>query len=164
MKNQMLEVGKIVNTHGVRGELKIESWLDDPILFGELEELVVNGKTYTVKSARVQGKFALVKLEGINSIDDAMCVKGRVASADRDQIPLEEGAHFIADLIGMDAFDVETGVVFGKVTDIHEYPAQDVYEVKGEKLYLIPDVPVFVEGVDDEAGCVRFHLMEGLEQ
>lgn len=164
MKNQMLEVGKIVNTHGVRGELKIESWLDDPCLFGELEELVVNGKTYAIQSARVQGKFALVKLEGIHSIDDAMCVKGRVASADREQIPLEEGAHFIADLIGMDAFDVETGEVFGQVKAIHEYPAQDVYEVQGEKTYLIPDVPVFVEGIDDEADCIRFHLMEGLEQ
>lgn len=164
MKNAMLEVGKIVNTHGVRGEVKVESWLDDPSYFRELETLVVNGKSYAVKSARVQGKFALVKLEGINSIDDAMCVKGRVASAHREEIPLEEGAHFVADLIGMDAVNAETGEVFGKVIDIHEYPAQDVYEVDGEKNYLIPDVPDFVECIDDENNCIRFHLMEGLAQ
>lgn len=164
MNNKMLEVGKIVNTHGIRGEVKVESWLDDPALFAALETLVVNGRSYAVKGARVQGKFALVKLEGINSIDDALAVKGRVASADRDEIPLEEGAHFVADLIGMDAVDVETGAVFGKVVDIHEYPAQDVYEVKGEKNYLIPDVPAFVEAIDEEQGCIRFHLMEGLEQ
>ncbi len=164
MKNPMLEVGKIINTHGVRGELKVDSWLDDPELFACLESLTVNGKTYPIRSARVHGRFALVMLEGISSIDDALAVKGRVALARREEIPLEEGAHFVADLIGMDAVDAETGNIFGKIVEVHEYPAQDVYEVKGEKSYLIPDVPAFVESIDEEANCVRFHLMEGLAQ
>lgn len=164
MKNPMLEVGKIINTHGVRGELKVDAWVDVPEVFQCLETLTVNGKSYVVQSARVQGRFALVKLEGINSIDDAMCVKGRVALAHREEIPLLEGRHFVADLIGMDAVDAETGEVFGKVAEVHEYPAQDVYEVHGEKNYMIPDVPAFVAGIDDDANCIRFHLMEGLAQ
>jgi 16S rRNA processing protein RimM len=164
MKNPMLEVGKIINTHGIRGELKVESWLDYPEVFGCLETLVVNGKSYSVRSARVHGRFALVTLEGIHSIDDALPLKGKVASANREEIPLEEGSHFVADLIGLDAVDAESGEVFGKIVEIHEYPAQDVYEVQGEKHYLIPDVPDFVEGIDEENNCIRFHLVEGLAQ
>ncbi len=164
MKNPMLEVGKIINTHGVHGELKVDSWLDDPALFQCLETVEVNGRSYPVLSARVQGRFALVKLEGICSIDDALPLKNRVALARREEIPLEEGAHFIADLIGLEAVNVETGEVFGKVVEIHDFPAQDVYEVLGKKRYLIPDVPDFVEEIDEEAGCIRFHLSEELGQ
>ncbi len=164
MKNPMLEVGKIINTHGVHGELKVDSWLDDPALFQCLEAVEVNGRSYPVLSARVQGRFALVKLEGICSIDDALPLKNRVALARREEIPLEEGAHFIADLIGLEAVNVETGEVFGKVVEIHDFPAQDVYEVLGKKRYLIPDVPDFVEEIDEEAGCIRFHLSEELGQ
>ena len=86
-----LEVGKILNTHGVRGELKIQPWLDAPQLFQALPQLFVNGKSYTVQSVRMQGANVLVLLEGITSIDDALPLKGRVASAKREDIPLEEG-------------------------------------------------------------------------
>ncbi|MCD8051765.1 MAG: ribosome maturation factor RimM [Clostridiales bacterium] len=164
MKNPMLEAGKIVNTHGVRGEVKVESWLDDPALFGCLTDLTVNGKVYSIRSARVQGRFALVTLEGITSIDDALPLKGKTALARREEIPLEEGAHFVADLIGLDAVDADSGQMFGKVTDVHEYPAQDVYEVRGERLYFIPDVPDFVEDIDEAAGCIRFRRVEELAQ
>ncbi|MCC8076418.1 MAG: ribosome maturation factor RimM [Clostridiales bacterium] len=164
MKNPMLEAGKIVNTHGVRGEVKVESWLDDPALFGCLTALTVNGKVYPIRSARVQGRFALVTLEGVTSIDDALPLKGKTALARREEIPLEEGAHFVADLIGLDAVDADSGKVFGQVVDVHEYPAQDVYEVRGERLYFIPDVPDFVEDIDEAAGCIRFRRAEELAQ
>ncbi|MCD8007979.1 MAG: ribosome maturation factor RimM [Clostridiales bacterium] len=164
MKNPMLEAGKIVNTHGVRGEVKVESWLDDPALFGCLTDLTVSGKTYPIRAARVQGRFALVTLEGVTSIDDALPLKGKTALARREEIPLEEGAHFVADLIGLDAVDANSGQVFGQVADIHEYPAQDVYEVRGERLYFIPDVPDFVVDIDEAAGCIRFRRAEELAQ
>ncbi len=164
MKNPMLEAGKIVNTHGARGELKADARPDDPALFGCLTDLTVNGMVYPIRSARVQGRFALVTLEGITSIDDALPLKGKTALARREEIPLEEGAHFVADLIGLDAVDADNGQVFGKVADVHEYPAQDVYEVRGERLYFIPDVPDFVEDIDEAAGCIRFHRVEELAQ
>ena len=72
-----LEVGKILNTHGVRGELKVQPWLDSPQLFQALPQLFVNGKPYTVQSVRMQGANVLVMLEGITSIDDALPLKGR---------------------------------------------------------------------------------------
>lgn len=164
MKQPLLEAGRILNTHGVRGELKVDPWLDDPAVFSCLKRVEVNGTSYAVRSARVQGRFALVTLEGIDSIDDAIPLKGRVALAPREDIPIAPGTHFVADLIGLDAVDAETGKIFGKVVEIHEFPAQDVYEVLGEKRWMLPDVPEYVEGIDEEAGCIRFHLAEELGQ
>lgn len=164
MKNPMLEVGRILNTHGIRGELKVDAWLDDPLVFSCLKTVEIDGKAYAIRAARVQGRFALVKLEGIDSIDDAIPLKSKVALAPREDIPLPPGAHFMADLIGLDAVDADTGEIFGKVVEIHEFPAQDVYEVLGKKRWMFPDVPEYVEGIDEEAGCIRFHLAEELGQ
>lgn len=166
MKEQMLEVGKILNTHGVRGELKVQSWLDDPADFRHLSTLYVKGQPYALRSARVQGQNALLLLEGITSIDEAMPLKNQVLSARREELPIAEGAHFVADLIGLDAVDAATGAVFGKVTDVLEYPAQDLYQIAGldGKEYLVPDVPAFIAGIDDEKGAILIHLIEGLGQ
>ena len=151
-----LEVGKILNTHGVRGELKIQPWLDAPQLFQALPQLFVNGKSYTVQSVRMQGANT--------SIDDALPLKGRVASAKREDIPLEEGRHFVADLIGLKAKNIETGEYFGTVTEISEYPAHDVYVVEGENTYLIPDVPAFVKELNVAEGYIAFQVLEGMAQ
>ncbi|MCD7917208.1 MAG: ribosome maturation factor RimM [Clostridiales bacterium] len=166
MKTETLEIGKIINTHGVRGELKVESWLNDPADFGALDTVFVGGTAYTVRSARVQGVHALLMLEGISSIDDALPLKNRVVQARRADLPIDEGEHFVADLIGMDAVNAETGAVFGRVTDVLEYPAQDVYQVAGldGKEYLIPDVPAFVHAIDDERGAIVMTVLEGLGQ
>ena len=164
MKSDHLEVGKILNTHGVRGELKVQPWLDAPQLFQQLKTLIVNGQTYTIRSVRLQEPNVLVTLEGIGSIDDALPLKGRVATASRADIPLEEGRHFVADLIGLEAKNVETGELFGTIIDITEYPAHDVYVVEGEKTYLIPDVPAFVKEINEEAGYIAFALLEGMAQ
>ena len=164
MKSDHLEVGKILNTHGVRGELKVQPWLDAPQLFQQLKTLIVNGQTYTIRSVRLQEPNVLVTLEGIGSIDDALPLKGRVATASRADIPLEEGRHFVADLIGLEAKNAETGELFGTITDITEYPAHDVYVVEGEKTYLIPDVPAFVKEINEEAGYIAFALLEGMAQ
>lgn len=164
MQANYLEVGKILNTHGVRGELKVQPWLDSPLLFQQLPALSVNGQTYTIRSVRSQGPNVLVMLEGIDSIDDALPLKGKIASARREDIPLEEGRHSVADLIGLKAKNADTGAFFGTVTEISEYPAHDVYVVQGEKTYLIPDVPAFVREINVEEGFIAFTILEGMEQ
>ena len=164
MQANYLEVGKILNTHGVRGELKVQPWLDSPLLFQQLPALSVNGQTYTIRSVRSQGPNVLVMLEGIDSIDDALPLKGKIASARREDIPLEEGRHFVADLIGLKAKNTDTGAFFGTVTEISEYPAHDVSVVQGEKTYLIPDVPAFVREINVEEGFIAFTILEGMEQ
>lgn len=164
MKDSMLEVGKVVNTHGIRGELKVQSWCDDPEDLCQLEAVYVDGRSYAVKAGRVHGDFALLTLEGIRSIDDALPLKNKVLRASREEFQLEEGAHFVVDLIGLEARDEATGQAFGQVTDVLAYPAQDLYVVKGEREYLIPDVPAFVKRVCPEEGYILFALLEGMAQ
>ena len=166
MQSNYLEVGKILNTHGVRGELKVQPWLDAPQLFRSLTHLIINGKSYAVQSVRMQNLNALVKLEGISSIDDALPLKGRIVSAPRDSVPLEEGRHFVVDLIGLKAKNAETGELFGTVTELSEYPAHDIYVVAGEdgKTYLIPDVPSFVREINVAEGFIAFTVLEGMAQ
>lgn len=162
MKSPFLEAGRIINTHGVRGEMKLDSWLDDPCLFSELSTLTVDGKEYTIRSARTHGRFALVMLEGIHSIDDVLPLKNKVVLAKREEIPIPEDGHFLADLIGMKVIEDDTGAELGKVTDILEYPAQDIYVVQGETEHLIPDVPDFILSIDENEGCIHVHLLEGM--
>ena len=163
MKEQFLEVGKILNTHGVRGELKCESWCDEPEDLCELESVTVAGRAYPVTRSRVHGSFVLLTLEGIASIDDALPLKGKVLTAPREALPLEEGAHFVVDLIGLEARDADTGAVLGTVTDILTYPAQDIYVIRGENgERMIPDVPAFVRGIHAEEGYIDFAPLEGM--
>ena len=163
MKEQFLEVGKILNTHGVRGELKCESWCDEPEDLCALDSVTVGGRAYPVTRSRVHGSFVLLTLEGIASIDDTLPLKGKVLTAPREALPLEEGAHFVVDLIGLEARDADTGAVLGTVTDILTYPAQDIYVIRGENgERMIPDVPAFVRGIHAEEGYIDFAPLEGM--
>ena len=163
MKEQFLEVGKILNTHGVRGELKCESWCDEPENLCGLDSVTVGGRAYSVTRSRVHGSFVLLTLEGIASIDDALPLKGKILTAPREALPLEEGAHFVVDLIGLEARDADTGAVLGTVTDILTYPAQDIYVIRGEAgERMIPDVPAFVRGIHAEEGYIDFAPLEGM--
>ena len=154
-----LEVGKILNTHGVRGELKIQPWLDAPQLFQALPQLFVNGKSYTVQSVRMQGANVLVLLEGITSIDDALPLKGRVASAKRED--MDEDVIFAGDLIGMEVFAGDMQV--GTLTQVLDYPGNQVYVVKGEKEYMLPAVKEFILSTSLEDNRMEVKLLEGME-
>ncbi len=162
MNEPFLEVGKILNTHGVRGELKTESWCNTPEDLCALETVFINGKPYSIRHSRLHGPFVLLTLEGIRSIDDALPLKGKILTARREDIPVEEGRHFLVDLIGLEARDVNTGAVLGKVSEILAYPAHDIYVVQGEKQYFIPDVPDFVRGIHVEEGYIDFAPLEGM--
>lgn len=164
MNDAMLEVGKVLNTHGIRGEIKVQSWCDTPEDLCQLETVYLDRRPYRVLSGRVHGDFALLTLEGVTSIDDALPLKNKVLTARREELALEEGAHFVVDLIGLEARDEATGQVFGRVKDVLEYPAQDLYLVEGERSYLIPDVPAFVKKVAPEEGYILFALLEGMAQ
>ena len=162
MNEPLLEVGKILNTHGVRGEVKVQSWCDSPEVLCALESVQIGPRTYRVLRGRVHGGFALLTLEGVDTMDAALALKNRVLLARREDMPVEEGVHFVVDLIGLEARHAETGEVLGRVTDVLEYPAHDLYVVEGEKRYLIPDVPAFVRAVCPEEGYIAFTPLEGM--
>ncbi len=162
-----LQAGKIINTHGVAGKVKIEHWCDSAEVLAGLETLYFkHGDEYiprTVTSASVfKGRFVLAKLEGIDTLDEAVKLKETVVYADRDNIPLEEGAHFIDDLIGLGVFDFDTGERLGTLVGVLDGVASQLYEVDtGRGISLVPVVKKFVKRVDLGSG-IFIRPIEGL--
>ena len=167
MKKTYLECGKIVNTHGVAGMVKIEPMCDSPEILAELETVYFkNGASYspvTFTRTAVQKQFVLAKIRGVDDFDRAHALRGRILFAHRDDIPVEEGSHFIADLIGLPVIDAETDEIYGKIKDVRNFGAQDIYMVEtpegGE--FMIPVVAEFIKNIDEETG-VFVHLIEGM--
>lgn len=163
MKHQFLEAGQIVNTHGVQGEVKIVPWCDSPQFLCGFSTLYVDGKPITVKSARTHKDCVLAVLEGISDVSAAIRLKGKTVSIDRSGIELPEGRHFLADLMGLEVRDADSGDVLGTVTDILTPPAHEVYVVRdGKREYLIPAVEEFLIETNVEEGYLRVRLIEGM--
>lgn len=163
MKHQFLEAGQIVNTHGVQGEVKIVPWCDSPQFLCGFPTLYVDGKPITVKSARTHKDCVLAVLEGISDVSAAIRLKGKTVSIDRSGIELPEGRHFLADLMGLEVRDADSGEVLGTVTDILTPPAHEVYVVRdGKREYLIPAVEEFLIETNVEEGYLRVRIIEGM--
>lgn len=164
MKQRFLEAGEIVSTHGVRGEVKILSWGDTPEFLCAFDTVYLDGKPLRLLGARPHKNMVLASLEGVDSVEAAMRLKGKVLSVDRTGVELPEGRHFLADLMGLTVLDAETGAELGTVQDILTPPSHEVYVVRGGgKEYLIPAVDAFVKEIDVEAGRIRVTLIEGMD-
>lgn len=161
MKSPYLPTGQIVNTHGLKGYVKIQPWADDPADLLDFDRFFIDGREYEVEQASLQKSMVLLKLAGVNSIDGAAKLRNKELLIAREDVELEEGVVFIADLIGLTV--LADGVEIGKITEVLTPPGNDVYVVKGEREYLIPAVKEFVEELNPEAGFVRVHLIEGME-
>ncbi|MEA4954594.1 MAG: ribosome maturation factor RimM [Pseudoflavonifractor sp.] len=164
MKQRFLEAGEIVNTHGVRGEVKILPWGDGPEFLCGFNTVYLDGKPLRLLDARPHKKMVLAALEGVDSVEAAMRLKGKVLSIDRTGVKLPKGRHFLADLMGLTVLDAATGENLGTVQDILTPPAHEVYVVRGMgKEYMIPAVDAFVKEIDLEAGHIRVALIEGMD-
>ncbi len=160
-KKQYIEAGRIVNTHGVAGEVKIEVWLDSPQFLKSFKRCFIDRREVKLLSARVHKGFLIAKLENVEDVNAAMALKGRTVFIDRADARLPKGAFFLQDIIGADVVD-ESGNEIGKLTDVMETPASNVYVVKGEREHLIPAVPEFILSTDAENGIITVHLIEGM--
>lgn len=160
-KKQFIEAGRITNTHGIAGEVKIEVWLDSPRFFRTFKRLYIDGREVKVLSARIQKEFIIAKLEGVESVNDAMRFKGKTVYINRDDAALPHGGFFLSDIIGALVVD-ETGREIGKLTEIMETPASNIYVVKGESEHLIPAVPEFILSTDAGNGVITVRLIEGM--
>ncbi len=166
MRLKYLECGKIINTHGIAGEVKVESYCDTPRILSNLK-IVFYKKGDDLcglknLGAYVHKGFVIMKLEGITDIDTASSYKGRILYADREEFTLKEGSFFLADLIGLDVIDNKSGEVYGKVTDVINRGASDIYVVEtpqGEK--MVPAVEEFIKKVDIDRG-IFVEPIEGL--
>ena len=162
MDRRFIEAGKIVNTHGIRGEVKILPWADSPEFLAGFEHLYFDGSPIKVVSARVHKGAVIAALDGIEEIDAAIRMKNKVVYIDRGDVELEKGRHFIADLIGIRAIDSATGEELGVLDDVLTLPANNVYVIKGGREILVPAVDDFIEEIDLEKRIVMIRLLEGM--
>ena len=163
MRVEYIPVGQIVNAHGIKGEVKLNPMGFDPEFVADFDVLYIGGKRTEVKSARVHKSVVLLTIPGINDMDAALALKGKTVTICRDDVEVPEGYYFDEEIEGMTVVDCATDAVIGKVKRVLTYPAHKIYEVKGEREYLIPAVPeVFVESVDLDSEIIRVHLMKGL--
>ncbi len=161
-KKALIEAGRIVNTHGVQGEVKIESWLDSPQFLKSFKRLYLGAEQeLRVISARVHKDFVIARLEGVDDVNAAMALKNRTVSIRREDAKLPKGAFFLQDILGARVVD-EEGREIGVLEDVMETPASNVYVVRGETEHLIPAVPEFIKKTDADAGVVTVHLIEGM--
>ena len=158
MKLQFIEAGEIVTTHGVRGEVKVLTWLDSPELLCEFDRCRIGGKDYTMESVRVQKTCNLVKLSGVDTMEAAQAMRGKVIELYREDI--DEDVIFGAELIGVEVYEGDT--LLGKITDVLDYPASSVYVVSGEHEYMIPAVSQFILSTDVDANRMQVKLIEGM--
>ena len=158
MKLQYIEAGEIVNTHGVRGEMKVLCWLDDPEMLCEFDRCRIDGKEYEMEQVRVQKTCNLVKLSGIDTMEAAQAMRGKTVERYREDI--DEEVIFAAELIGMEVYTEEK--CLGKIKEVLDYPGNSVYVVKGEYEYMIPAVKQFILSTDMDANRMEVKLIEGM--
>jgi len=166
-----LECARITTTHGVRGGVRLESRCDSPRTLAGLKRMYLRDrktgewKELHVTHASVQKAMVLAEFREVASMEEAIALRDTVLYADREDIPLAPGAHFIADLIGLPVLDAETGEKLGVLEDVISPAGQDIYVVnRGESSFMIPAVPMFVRSVETEgdAPAIRVVLIEGM--
>ena len=156
-KNNYLECGIIINTHGVNGDIKLESLCDTPNILASFKKIYFfEGGEYRaakVLRASVFKNFVIARLEGVDDMDKAIALKNTTVYAARSDFKLPKGSYFIADLIGLDVIDNINGKVYGQIVDVQNKGASDIYVVKtpeGER--MMPAVAEFVKKTDIEKG------------
>lgn len=147
---KFLAIGQIINTHGINGEVKVYPLTDDIKRFKNLKKVYIDGEENKVVSCKVQPKVVILKIEGIDSIDEAIKYKQKYIEVPReDAVKLQEGSYFIADIIGCNVTD-ENGIEYGKIADVIQTKNNDVYWIKEGKELLIPALKNIVVNIDVE--------------
>ncbi|MBR2547745.1 MAG: 16S rRNA processing protein RimM [Eubacterium sp.] len=165
-----VEIGMITGPLGIRGEVKIKSYAEDPSRFKKIREigLRADGKDagdYIIEHARISGGMVVVKLAGVDDRNAAELLRNMEVFMDRDDLePLEPGEHYVRDLIGMTVIDDETGEKIGTLGDVLTDRPQDIYVVAADDGtdFMVPAVPEFVRGIDDDERVIRLRLIEGI--
>ena len=164
---KFLETGRIVGTHGVRGEVRVQPWADSGEFltgFCKMYYDDAGARAVTIKGARVHKNIVIMKLEGVDTVEQADVLRGRVLYIDRADAPLPEGRYFVQDLIGLRVVDANTGAEYGTVEDVTTTVANDVYHMRGTdgKIHFIPAVDSVLAGTDLDAGTIAIRPIKGM--
>ncbi len=163
---RFLEVGKIVNTHGIKGDLKVAPWCNSVEVLCSFNKIYLNeGKNkLIIKSARPHKNVAIMHIDGIDTIETAEKMKNKVVYADRKDICLDENEYFIQDIIGCKILDFDTKKIYGTVTDVFKTGANDVYEITSDNeiKHLIPVIDNVIKETDINNQIIKVTPIKGL--
>lgn len=162
---QLLETGKIVSVFGLKGEVKVQAWCDDPQFLCEFDTLYYkSGTPVEIEKSRVAKNLVIMKIKGVDSVEDAQKIRNRVLYLDRDDVELPDGTYFIQDLIGLKVVDSDTGAEYGIIEDVSQTGANDVYHVKNKdgKFYYVPAIPQVVNETDIDNQIMKITPLDGL--
>ena len=165
MKKEFLEAGKIVTTHGIRGEVKIMPYTDSPDLLAEFDRLFIgkNHEEVNIERSRVFKNTVIAKIEGVDTPEAAEKLRNKVLYMHRDDLELDDDTYFIQDLIGLEVHDADTQQVYGTIADVMQTGANDVYVIKGEnREYLVPAIADVVVSTDIDGGIMTIRPLDGL--
>lgn len=165
MKKEFLEAGKIVTTHGIKGEVKIMPYTDVPELLCDFDRLFIGKKHEEVfiERSRVFKNTVIAKIEGVDTPEAAEKLRNKLLYMHRDDLELVDGTYFIQDLIGIEVRDADTEQVYGTIADVMQTGANDVYVVKGnDREYLVPAIADVVITTDIEGGAMTIRPLDGL--
>ena len=158
MKLEFVEAGEIVTTHGVKGEMKVLPWVDSPDILCEFDRCRIGGVEYEIENCRIQKTCNLLKVRGIDTMEAAQAMRGKVVELYREDI--DDEVIFAAELIGVEVY--AEGENIGKIVEVLDYPGNSVYVVKGKYEYMIPAVKAFILNTDMEANRMEVRLLEGM--
>lgn len=163
---QYLEVGKLNNTHGVKGELKLQLWCDGIEYLKQFKTLYLDDKgekPLELLSVRPQKDLAIVKFKDVDTIEKAQEIKGKVLYGNRDDAVIDDGANYIADLIGCYVVDIDTDEEYGQVKDVLNYGSCDIYDIESwGKHSLIPAIKDVVKEINTEFKVIKIKRIKGL--
>ncbi len=165
MAEKFLEAGRIVGTHGIQGELKVENYTDSPQWLKKIKTLYFNKGETDAKliSSRVHKNHLLIKLEGIDSIESGTKLYGTILYMNRDDIKLPKNRFFIVDLIGLKVYDGNNEKYYGTITDVFATGANNVYKIENNgKEYLFPAVDHMIKRTDIQGGIIEVYPIPGI--
>ena len=163
MKLENIKVGRIVNAHGIRGEVRVQPRDGDPAFLTRFKTFYIDGQPVSPTANHVHKSLVLMKFPGVEDMNAALTYKDKDLYIRRADARLPEGAYFDDELLGMGVFDAATGEELGKLTAVENYPAHKVYTVKGRREYLIPAVKdVFIKSVDLDRDRMEVQVWEGM--
>ena len=165
MLRQFLEVGQITSTHGVRGEMRVNPWCDSPEFLKKFKTLYLDekGEKSVKVNSRIHGNMVLMKIEGINTVEEAAKMRNKVLYMNRNDASIPENTFYIQDLICCKVLDFDSGKVYGVISDVSETGANDVWHIKKDgKEYLIPAIPDVVIDTDVKNEKVYIRPLKGI--
>lgn len=163
MELEFIPIGQIVNTHGIRGELKLLPRGVEPDIIVRCKTVYIDGQPVVPRTRRVHKGCVLLTLPGVEDMNTALTYKNKEVAIRRRDVKLPKGVYFDQELIGLTAKNAATGEELGTLEEVMDYPAHKVYAIRGGRdEYLVPAVPAFVESIDLGSNTITIHVWEGL--